>query len=58
MQINIIRLKKMINSLPDDGTIVIKITKEYPDKIRCSNEEINDFRKMGKILILECETIV
>ena len=52
------RLKRMINSLPDDGKILIEVTRNYSDMTRKSNEELIGFRKMGKALILQCETNV
>ena len=58
MEIDIAQFKRLINKLPDDGKIFIEVTKNYPDKIRQSKEELRGFRKVGKLFVLECETIV
>lgn len=58
MEIDISQLKRLINALPDDGKIIIEVVKNYPDKIRCSHEELRGYRKAGKVFILECETVV
>lgn len=58
MEIDIAQFKRLINTLPDDGKVIIEITKNYPDKIRHSHEELCGYRKIGKAFILECETVI
>ncbi len=58
MEIDIVKLKRLINKLPDDGKILIEVTKCYPDKTRQSREELRGYRKMGKVFVLECKTAV
>lgn len=58
MDIDIAQFKRLMNELPDDGKILIEVIKEYPDKMRFSYEEPRGYRKIGKVFVLECETVV
>lgn len=58
MEIDIKRLKRVISSLPDDGKIIIQVTRNYSDRSNRSNEELVNWMKMGNVLILQCYTSV
>ena len=57
-EIDLSSFKRIVNSLPDDGKILIRVTKHYDDRTRKSNEDLNGYLKMGKVLVLECDTLV
>lgn len=52
------RLRGMIASLPDDGTVMIQITRNYPDRSNHDNALVKGFMQMGKVVVLQCETVV
>lgn len=52
------RLKRVINALPEDGKVMIHVKKHYTDRTRESNEEIRSWMRMGKVLVLNCDTVV
>lgn len=58
MEIDIAQFKRLINALPDDGKILIEVTKYYPDKTLQSRDELRGYRKLGKVFVLECETVI
>lgn len=58
MEIDIANFKRIVNHLPDDGKILIHVEREYDDRINYSYEKLDGYRKVGKVLILECSTVV
>lgn len=52
------RLRGMIASLPDDGTVMIQITRNYPNRSNRDNALIKGCMQMGKVVVLQCETVV
>lgn len=59
MEVDIVMFKKLVNTLPDDGKIIIQITKDIEDVYGIkrsvqSNKKLYGFRKVGKVLLLEC----
>lgn len=58
MEIDISRLKRVVNSLPDDARVLVEVTRNYGNRKNRSNEEVYGFLKMGKVLVLQCTTSV
>ena len=59
MEIDIVEFKRLVNKLPNDGKIIIQITKDFEDvygvkRLVKSNKKLYGFRKIGKVLLLEC----
>ena len=57
--ISLRRFKNLVNKLPDDGEVRIAVEKHYDDgRVRGSLEKIDGFKIQGKVLVIECSTIV
>lgn len=53
------RFKNLVNKLPDDGEVRIRVEKHYDDgRIRYSLEKMDCFKLYGKVLAIECSTVV
>lgn len=57
-EIDIGRLKRTINALPDDGKIIIEVTRNYGNRKNRQNTEVESWSRFGKVLVLRCTTIL
>ena len=56
--VSVERFKKIVDKMPNDGCIRIIVEKDYGDRTRHSLENVEGFKLQGKVLLIQCSTIV